>query len=133
MVETNSMIHTMLASIGIVTCCGIFVLFAIYVVSTLYWKFKLYELKQKQKHRFDKPPVAACYCRDCDKWDLETGECKFLNGRRVKDDWFCKCATRNTNPFEEEKRERKDRLNKYLKDKKNERLNRNKDHGNNNS
>lgn len=45
-------------------------------------------LKYKQKHRFDKPPTAKCYCIDCTRYDTETGKCYRLN-RNTADCWFC--------------------------------------------
>lgn len=29
----------------------------------------------KQKHRFDKPPIAKCYCRDCAEWQPDINKC----------------------------------------------------------
>ena len=41
------------------------------------------------KHRFDKPPTAACYCADC-KWYKLDHECARLEDhRRWADNWFC--------------------------------------------
>lgn len=46
------------------------------------------KLKHKQKHKFDKPPTAKCYCADCIYHDNETGRCcKFY--LYTEDDWFC--------------------------------------------
>ena len=42
------------------------------------------------KHRFNKPPTAKCYCRDCKKWEPETGKCyDHCNSRLMADNWFC--------------------------------------------
>lgn len=44
----------------------------------------------KYKHRFNKKPIAKCYCRDCKLWNLETGECSdYCNSRRMSETWFC--------------------------------------------
>ena len=48
-------------------------------------------LKYKQKHRFDKPPTAKCYCVDCTCYDNKTGKCYRLN-RNTADCWFCRDA-----------------------------------------
>ena len=40
------------------------------------------------KHRFDKPPTAECYCKDCNMHG-EDNECFKFNGWRTADDWFC--------------------------------------------
>lgn len=46
--------------------------------------------KYRQKHRFDKPPMAMCYCKDCTQRDEDhiclTGNIK---GFKVADNWFC--------------------------------------------
>lgn len=48
-----------------------------------------YKRKYQQKHRFDKPPTAKCYCIDC-KYRTEYEECHVLGGSfKVADDWFC--------------------------------------------
>ena len=41
------------------------------------------------KHRFDKPPTAQCYCRDCRLHNNETSECHKFSGWRTADSWFC--------------------------------------------
>lgn len=83
------MIET-LAVIGFVA-----LLFVIFSVATV----AFYEIKEcveymkwrhKYKHRFDKPPMAACYCKDCVRWNSETGECSDrCNSRHMADNWFC--------------------------------------------
>lgn len=46
--------------------------------------------KYKYKHRFDKPPTAKCYCKDCAKWNPENETCgDFYNNRKMADNWFC--------------------------------------------
>lgn len=47
------------------------------------------------KHRFDKPPTAKCYCKDCRWYDEDgifnferEGHCKRID-LTVNDDWFC--------------------------------------------
>lgn len=41
------------------------------------------------KHRFDKPPTAKCYCRDCVRHNNESQECYKFDGWRTADNWFC--------------------------------------------
>ena len=46
----------------------------------------------KIKHRFDKPPLAKCYCIDCRFYDDERKHCYGFHdgsGRKVADDFFC--------------------------------------------
>lgn len=58
----------------------------------------LYELKDcidrlkylhRVKHRFDKPPTAKCYCRDCTRHDNATGRCYKFKEWLTADCWFC--------------------------------------------
>ena len=48
-------------------------------------------LKHKQKHRFDKPPTAKCYCIDCSSYDRETGKCYIFNCNTADDCFLSKC------------------------------------------
>jgi hypothetical protein len=41
------------------------------------------------KHRFDKPPTAKCYCRDCVRHDDENQRCYKFDGWYTADSWFC--------------------------------------------
>lgn len=56
-------------------------------VAKLKWRYKY-------KHRFDKPPTAKCYCRDCKHHGSETNQC-YRFGETTKeyrctaDNWFC--------------------------------------------
>ena len=40
------------------------------------------------KHRFDKPPTAECYCKDC-RLHGKDNQCFKFNGWRTADEWFC--------------------------------------------
>ena len=42
------------------------------------------------KHRFDKPPTAKCYCKDCTHHCDKTGRCyRFTEDRHTADNAFC--------------------------------------------
>jgi hypothetical protein len=45
--------------------------------------------EHKYKHRFDKPPVAKCYCKDCKYYSKECNYCTAHVGWRVAENWFC--------------------------------------------
>ena len=47
--------------------------------------------KYKIKHRFDKPPIAKCYCIDCKncKEEKHSGRWCYRFDRCVADNWFC--------------------------------------------
>lgn len=60
---------------------------------------KKYEYRRKR--RFDKPPLAQCYCKDC-VIRKENGLCGFGNINNRADNWFCADARpRSTNPDKE--------------------------------
>ena len=69
------------------------------------YRHKIWE--QKYKHRFDKSPTAACYCKDCTHYGGKTfGERCFVHeGWRVADNWFCWEAEPREHDPEEEKKE----------------------------
>lgn len=58
----------------------------IYMLKTLIEKLTL---KYKQKHRFDKPPTAKCYCVDCVYHNNETGLCCKFETWNTADNCFC--------------------------------------------
>ena len=66
--------------------------------------------KYQYQHRFDKPPLAACYCKDCVKWNQESGECSdSCNSRHMADCWFC-CFAEPMTKEQMKRRERHDRI-----------------------
>ena len=83
-------IRSIFTYIGIVSVAGIF---AILVVGFKEWfKEKIADRKWKYKyeHRFDKPPLAQCYCHDCYNYDPKTSKCLYLPaGLHVRDTMFC--------------------------------------------
>ena len=50
----------------------------------------------KYKHRFDKPPTAACYCIDCKFHGDDVDLTRCTNRKDVilqtADEWFCRAA-----------------------------------------
>jgi hypothetical protein len=56
-------------------------------------KTKRVRWKCTYKHRFDKPPTAACYCIDCKSHNNNSGNCCAHEGWCTADNWFCWCAT----------------------------------------
>lgn len=52
-------------------------------------KIRILRRRYQYKHRFDKPPVAKCYCKDCE-YRSKYEECHILGGTlKVADNWFC--------------------------------------------
>ena len=64
--------------------------------------------KHKMARRFDKPPLAKCYCHDCKTWyerddDSMIGKCIGFANKYTAADCFCKYAKpRKTDPDLEE-------------------------------
>lgn len=83
------MIKDLLAFIG---AAAAVVLFS-FLVAAIYYEIKEHitrlKWEYKYKHRFDKPPTAACYCKDCKRHNNESGECYKFKGWRTADSWFC--------------------------------------------
>jgi len=49
--------------------------------------------KYKYKHRFDKKPIAKCYCNDCKYHGrIDDNTLCQLHDRHFPSDWFCKDA-----------------------------------------
>lgn len=86
---------TFLSAIGFVSLAGIAMLITVIIFQALKSIFEEYKRKQAVKRRFDKPPLAKCYCVDCDSYEPETGECEAHDGWLVADNWFCWSATPN--------------------------------------
>lgn len=80
----------LLESIGAMTVVCL-VSFMIFLVSMFMKSFISNLIRKYQiKNRFNKPPTAACYCRDCENFDPETGKCWYTcNTRLMSPEWFC--------------------------------------------
>lgn len=50
----------------------------------------------KKKHRYDNPPTAKCYCRDC-RFHRDDGKCLSFVNMRTNDSWFCAWSERKGN------------------------------------
>ena len=70
----------------IITCLMFISEFISDLIDDLKWEYKY-------KHRFDKPPVAKCYCKDCKYYNEITGNCASHVGWHMADSWFCWEAT----------------------------------------
>lgn len=67
-------------------------------------QINLIKYKRKMKRRYDSPPLAKCYCRDCKYWcerddDNMIGKCIGFADKNTAADCFCKYAkSRKTDP-----------------------------------
>ena len=71
---------------------GFSALFIALIIGQLIEKTKEYvadvKYEHKRKHRFDNPPIAKCYCKDCESWNSTTNMCWILD-RCTADNSFC--------------------------------------------
>lgn len=51
--------------VGIVAICAVLFVFAYSAFDSLRSVIRQWRWNYKYKHRLDKPPTAACYCKDC--------------------------------------------------------------------
>lgn len=91
---------------GIISSIMVLVAIIMFIIMNAYYFIveKIEELKYdyKVKHRFDKPPLAKCYCKDCKSYNRENERCYRLN-RSTADNWFCSWAERKRVENEQEK------------------------------
>ena len=76
--------------IGFSTGLAFFLLFIF--INFIKEKLEEYKHKYIYKHRFDKQPIAKCYCYDCKYYDRTTNKCYGFDGYNFKlmaDSWFC--------------------------------------------
>lgn len=71
---------------GCMACC-IFCAFLMFK-EWLTDQINIAKYNYKKKHRFDGPPIAKCYCKDCASYEHYDNRCLFL-GRCVSDNGFC--------------------------------------------
>ena len=71
------------------------------VILGIIFDFVLNEIEEakwvyKYKHRFDKPPTAACYCVDCKFHGDSIDSTRCINRKDIvlqtADEWFCQAA-----------------------------------------
>ena len=51
--------------VGVGTVIGVCVCLAYLVIDGIISGVKILKYRYKEKHRYDKPPIAKCYCKDC--------------------------------------------------------------------
>jgi len=91
-------IRNIFTGIGVVSVAGILTLLVVWFKEWLEGKITDRKWKYKYEHRFDKPPLAQCYCHDCCNYNPKTSRCLYHirkelpNGLYVKDNMFCKEA-----------------------------------------
>lgn len=56
---------TIFTAIGFITILTLVALFAYFALDALRNVVQRWRWRYEYKHRFDKPPTAKCYCKDC--------------------------------------------------------------------
>lgn len=81
---------TVFAWIGFITIAILVVLFAYCAYDALKDVVCQWRWERKYKHRFDKSPTAACYCKDCHYYS-KSGKCENViwADRYTPDNGFC--------------------------------------------
>ena len=82
----------MLFGIGSIALICVFIVMVLYdfistTIRDLRWTYK-------RKRRFDKPPTAKCYCKDCIYYRVDNGYGRCTGGHidrywNIADSWFC--------------------------------------------
>lgn len=77
--------------IGFLTTIVIIVFLVIALIAVIKDGIEHLRIKHIQNHRFDKPPTAKCYCRDCKRWNIRDGNgyCEKFKDWCTADSWFC--------------------------------------------
>ena len=82
-------LRSVFAGIGVVSVAGILTILVVWFKEWLEGKIADRKWKYKYEHRFDKPPLAQCYCHDCCDYNPETHKCLYYNGLSMRDNMFC--------------------------------------------
>ena len=98
-----------LCAIGFFALAAVVIIAICITFEELTDKIEAFKWKYKREHRFDKPPTAKCYCKDCIYYRQrnEYGKCENdqINKLWYKEDsWFCKDASPRSVDPDKEKR-----------------------------
>lgn len=79
--------------IGIATVAAALIFGVCLLMSAFEDWFKMAKWRYQYKRRFNKPPTAKCYCKDCRFHNDHTKQCGKFDGWNTAEDWFCWDAT----------------------------------------
>lgn len=91
MCSLKEFIMDVLAMVG-----GSVIVITVFLALSMLWEYltdqiDMAKYSHKRKHRFDKPPTAKCYCKDCDRYETDVEYCNRFS-RYVLDSDFCSYA-----------------------------------------
>ena len=81
-------VHQLLEFFGLVMAILICCLTIVTIIDYIRKVYKGWKWRYEYEHRFDKPPLAKCYCNDCIYYKNKR-TCSIHDGWHVADDWFC--------------------------------------------
>lgn len=98
-----------LAFFGFMCIFGIVIIVMILLSEFIEEKVKEAKWTYKRNHRFDKPPTAKCYCKDCIYYSQRNGHGKCKCGHidqywNIADSWFCWQASPYSSDPDKEKK-----------------------------
>lgn len=82
-------LKNVLMLIGLLSIIAIILVGVAILVDAIKERIRNLKMKHIIKHRFDKPPTAKCYCKDCKHWIEDGACCTIFKGWRTADNWFC--------------------------------------------
>ena len=84
-------LSSIFAAIGLLVCVGIGLGLLYLAFDALRDLIDRLRWQHKYKHRFDKPPVAKCYCKDCKWHSVKDNKCSNViwADRHTPDNGFC--------------------------------------------
>lgn len=89
--QLNDGIWKILGLFGIITVAGMVVLIIYSIFDALRSVIGQWHWNYTYKHRFDKPPTAKCYCKDCKWHSAKNNKCSNVTwaDRCTPDNGFC--------------------------------------------
>lgn len=86
---------------------GTVLIMFVFLFALMFWEWlkdqiAMAKYRYKRKHRFDKDPVAECYCKDCACYLSSDGYCTTYR-RCMRDNNFCSLAKPNKRDPEKKK------------------------------
>ena len=95
--KMDATILSVLALFGIVMIIVVFIMVGYLIPEIVSELIRRRQIRYIQKHRFDGPPTAKCYCVDCKCWNKAKQACRAHSGWYTAPDWFCCDAEPRTN------------------------------------
>jgi hypothetical protein len=101
---SGDIILEIFALIGMIAFLVILAVIGYCVFESISSKIADLKWEYKYKHRFDEPPLAKCYCKDCIFFKEDKNECTYMIGS-VSEICFCwRASVHKCDPEKEEKK-----------------------------